>query len=398
MRKLFYLFFSIPLLLSANDPATPPPPSSDYTNCQAPENRPDNNWSNWARRTDVFWRTEQRTTPAWSLQTIQPFYQTAQTYRNTWFGQAQFTRAQHSQTYNLGMGYRYLSRSENWLVGTNIFYDVVQRHTDQRLGAGFEAYYRNITLRLNYYQPITGSTKIKTTCPTKQSETALTGFAGEFDFPMPYFPWIRFNFDGFYSKRDTFRSIHGGGGALQLNLTSFLTLQMGRRVSNQNNSNFLQINLSFGKPPEIEYTMVKNFVTRAAFPNRCLPRHTLEKVMRNNTISTQQKTVHRICVQQAQGAGSAGGIGDPCTTVSNCQTGYLCENNLCAGCLSDANCSIIQGLPYCNISNQKCVQCVANSNCPPNAPVCNLSTNTCGPCTQDTQCPPGQACVNGICQ
>jgi hypothetical protein len=329
--------------------------SGDYLNCQAPENRPHNSWSNWARRTEVFFRTNEspilptksQWTPEWALRTIQPLYQ-EKNYRNTYFVQAQGAELHHTQYYNIGVGYRYLTRREQWLLGANFFYDVAHRHVDQRIGIGLEAFYRNVSFRANYYQPITGSTKISSQCSFRKTEAALAGVDAEAEVPVPFFPWVRFYLSGYYWKESQYKAIKGGRGGFRFNLTSFLTMEAGRSVNNQEdrNGNYLQVSLSFGNPPEIEYNMLKNTYTKNAFPNRCLPRHTLEKVRRQDPILTETRKEDRSCAAARSGGGGRGPNPPVCRTCASVECGIIND-----GCGHVINC----GLANCPAGRPNCV-------------------------------------------
>lgn len=59
----------------------------------------------------------------------------------------------HETTVNLGIGQRHLP-SEKWMLGYNLFYDVLFPHHHQRLGVGVEARRDYLSLAINGYCPI----------------------------------------------------------------------------------------------------------------------------------------------------------------------------------------------------------------------------------------------------
>lgn len=260
--------------------------ATEGTDCCAPENRPSNSWANWPNHCEIFAQARQHHSPEWAFVTIQPFYRTDCTYRNTFFFQAQVSHHKQTEFYNIGVGYRYLAPSENWMLGSNFFYDITKRHHNQRLGAGLELFYRNVTFRFNFFEPITGAYVISPT----ETGTALRGYAGEIEVPCPKLPWIRLYGVGFHDRKQGYEPLHGGRAIIRMNLSSFLYIQMGRDFTSRENSNFFQVTLCFGRKASIDYTIWDHFWTKDVFINRCLVRHTLEKVRRENGIATGIKS------------------------------------------------------------------------------------------------------------
>jgi hypothetical protein len=53
--------------------------------------------------------------------------------------------------------------------------------------------------------------------------------------------------------------------------------------------------------------------------------------------------------------------------------------------------------PVCNTDNNRCVECVVNSQCIAPLPACGKE-NLCVECTSDNECPTGQKCKDQHCE
>ena len=69
--------------------------------------------------------------PIWYFETVQPLYQSPSRDR-TLFIQPRANKQGHDETYNLGLGYRWLTDEENVLLGLNTFYDYTEEHSHYR--------------------------------------------------------------------------------------------------------------------------------------------------------------------------------------------------------------------------------------------------------------------------
>ena len=106
----------------------------------------------WLRRTDFSVESMDRSKPTWSVETVQPLYQTPSTLRDTVFLQGRWGHRNADNTFNLGLGYRRLLDDKSWLLGVNGFYDLATKYNHQRFGLGAEAIGRYVTFRTNFYE------------------------------------------------------------------------------------------------------------------------------------------------------------------------------------------------------------------------------------------------------
>lgn len=131
----------------------------------------------------------QRSTPMWSISTIQPLYEDDD---NTVFTELRLSTKKVLQktrnTGNLGLGYRRFFMDGKVMAGVNAFYDQELPTNHQRVGAGLELLTSFLDLRANAYFGVSAEREINAT--TK--EKALSGFDFEMGVPLPYLPTTRF--------------------------------------------------------------------------------------------------------------------------------------------------------------------------------------------------------------
>src|SRR2546423_3395810 len=92
----------------------------------------------------------------------------------------------------------------------------------------------------------------------------------------------------------------------------------------------------------------------------------------------------------AAGAGTdaSAGRGGGTSTDSSVPDGRIPCGTVARGCNPNGQ------APICDSANNRCVQCLMNSNCTtdPAAPICNTMTGRCAQCLDNTQCAAGMGC------
>jgi Cys-rich repeat protein len=92
----------------------------------------------------------------------------------------------------------------------------------------------------------------------------------------------------------------------------------------------------------------------------------------------------------------------PCGTVANgCNPNgraSICDeaNNRCVQCLADTNCTFDATLPLCNVTTGRCVQCLNNTQCT-GGMICSAGNDCVSTCTTDANCSDGGASQNPYC-
>jgi adhesin/invasin len=253
------------------------------------------NLPEWLRRTDFSVESMDRSKPTWSIETVQPIYQTPNTLRDTVFFQGRLGHRNSDNTINLGVGYRYLLNDKTWLLGVNAFYDMTTRHDHQRSGLGVEAIGQYVTFRTNYYNGTSGEKTVSTSNGLVTTEKALDGYDFEADAPLPYLPWMRLSASAFRWKSATagVQNVKGDKFALRANLSRHFSLELGVEDDNSRQSNsFVMLTYNaFGAPGNgVPGVLFGGLRASEAFQARDLAQHTLDKVRRQNEIVVERKS------------------------------------------------------------------------------------------------------------
>ncbi|MBU0651141.1 inverse autotransporter beta domain-containing protein [bacterium] len=253
-------------------------------------------WSNlssedmpeWIQRTDFSIQFQEDLTPLWTVETIQPLYQTPESLTNTIFMQGRYSHDNDDDTANIGLGYRRLTEDENWLLGINTFYDQAFEHRHERYSVGAEVIGRVMSLRTNFYEGISGRRSYTEGAGVIVREKALDGWDVEGQIQVPYMPWIEGSVKGYVWNGETVEDLEGHGYSLIMNITKNIVIEAGQSDDDNGFNRFALIKFTFGQPRQVEYTMVDNFIMTDFFSERDLKKQTLAKVRRNNNIIVEQ--------------------------------------------------------------------------------------------------------------
>lgn len=141
--------------------------------------------SNWSPLTELNIEQIEANKPEYSIKTLIPLLDDLKS-KNINFFQGSLYRHDGGKrhTFNLGYGYRVLSKDKKKIVGTNFFYDNEFPHNHQQVGLGFELKSSVIDFNSNYYKPIT---KWKTGENSKL-ERGMKGHSFELGGQVPYIP------------------------------------------------------------------------------------------------------------------------------------------------------------------------------------------------------------------
>lgn len=261
----------------------------------AQQAKSDSRLPEWLRRTDISVESMNRSNPTWSIETVQPLYQTPNTLRDTVFFQGRWGRRNADNTINLGLGYRHLLEDNSWLLGVNTFYDMTTKYDHSRLGLGAEAIGRYVTLRTNYYSRLSGEKTISTENGITTTERVLSGYDYELDAPLPYLPWMRVAANAYRWKSATAGTpdVKGDKLTLKANLSGNFHIELGRQDDNYRRPDaFIMLTYNaFGTPGNgVQGNLLGGLKPAAAFQARDLKLHTLDKVRRQNDIVVERKS------------------------------------------------------------------------------------------------------------
>lgn len=247
----------------------------------------------WLKRTDISIEGIENGKPTWSIETVQPLYQTPDSLHDTIFFQGRIGHRSSDQTLNLGLGYRRLLDDKSWLLGMNAFYDLERKASHRRWGIGGEAIGRYATLRANYYEPDSGEKVISVSDSVTRTEKALRGHDIGVDVPVPYLPWLRLTANTYrwHAATSGVDDLKGDKFTLLGNINQHLAFELGvDDVSGSKENYFFKLSYTFGKPLNgVESTLLDGMRSHSAFTARDLTKHTLDKVVRQNEIIVEKR-------------------------------------------------------------------------------------------------------------
>lgn len=247
----------------------------------------------WFKRTDVSVEGLENSKPTWSIETVQPLYQTPSTLQDTVFFQGRLGYRSADLTLNLGAGYRRLLEDRSWLLGVNLFHDAERNANHRRWGIGGEAIGRYATFRANYYKPDSGAKVVRVADGITETEKALRGHDVEIDVPVPYLPWLRLSANTYrwYAATSGVDDQKGDKYTLLGAISKHLSFELSQLDDNyRRKENSFKLTYTFGKPLNgVDSTLFNGLKTSRAFTERDLTKHTLDKVVRQHEIIVEKR-------------------------------------------------------------------------------------------------------------
>lgn len=253
------------------------------------ENLQEEKSSDWAKRTDVTVEFYEHLDPSISIETIQPFHMDE---RNTAFFQGRLSHDSErvDQTINLGLGYRYLSPEEKWMLGVNTWYDRTLDLDHERFGLGVEAFGKYLTFRANAYHAFSNWKTSSIVSGVTTQEKALDGWDAELETPIPYLPWARLSAKHYEWNAINISEVKGTSVGIRMNTSKTTELTLGvADDSVSDTGGYLNLIWYFDQPNGVQSTAADG-ISSTAFTTRNLKAHRLDKVRRHHDIVVEQKT------------------------------------------------------------------------------------------------------------
>lgn len=243
----------------------------------------------WVKRYDFNIHFNSHGKAIWSLEGIQPIYQSPCSLRHTLFYQSRWAFRGNDSTANFGLGYRYLFPNECWLVGSNLFYDLTTKRHHSRLGWGLELFCPYAMIRSNFYFALSHLRTISHEDGIKTTERALGGWDLSGEVPVPCLPWASLRGTYYHWKGKDRDDINGGTICSLMNLTNFFTLEAGYSKDNRDHNTYVRLEFHLGRPCRVEHTLMCQPVCclGVATPFNLRAR-TLERVRRHDDIVVEK--------------------------------------------------------------------------------------------------------------
>jgi len=244
----------------------------------------------WLQRTSIGLDLQAHYPPEYIAQTIQPIFQTKD---NTFFWQGNVSHAGSDETYNLGVGYRYLLDSKNWMWGINTFFDKTNEYNHQRIGLGGELFGKYVTFRANYYDAITHKHDTQTLSGITYYEKALSGYDYGVELPVPYLRWANVTATGYHWDGKSADDLNGYEVGVRATPISHLETEVGVDKALGNAAEiYCNISFNFGAPASIEYTATQSNYpkpqVKQIFTPHDLKTQRLAKTKRHNDTAVEE--------------------------------------------------------------------------------------------------------------
>tara|TARA_B100001250_G_scaffold144470_1_gene123697 strand:- start:1049 stop:1933 length:885 start_codon:yes stop_codon:yes gene_type:complete len=182
---------------------------------------------------------------------------------------------------NIGLGYRFLSPEENFMLGLNAFYDEDIENEHARASLGLEAKGSVLDFSANKYQKATNMKVVNGT-----EEQVLSGWDYNLSSQLPHMPWAIFNYKGYKNEKEK-ASEDTEGSVYSLEVSINPSVELNLSLDNASNSGIddvIAAQIKFVYPPkEKNYTMQAG-LSENVFEKENMQKKLKEKVRRNNNL------------------------------------------------------------------------------------------------------------------
>lgn len=246
-------------------------------------------WDDWMKRTEVSVDAMRGTKPAFSIETVQPLYQTTGK-QNTVFTQLRASSidrfGERRNTFNFGIGDRQLLADNTVLAGLNLFYDYESKYRLKRWSLGGDLRWSALDLYANKYYGLSNWT----TTNLGAQEKPLSGYDVDLAMQIPYMPWAKVHAMHYqWNKERATTDLTGNKLNLEAALSSNVILELGHDFNNiGTNGNFMMLRYRWDGSDSKQPNAMKQFIAANAFEMRDMSSYTLERVRRTNTIVVER--------------------------------------------------------------------------------------------------------------
>lgn len=243
------------------------------------------------KRTEVSVDAARGGKPAFSIETVQPLYQTTGK-QNTVFTQLRASSndrfGERRNTFNFGIGDRQLLADNTVLAGLNLFYDYESKYRLKRWSLGGDLRWSAFDLNANKYYGLSNWT----TTNLGAQEKPLNGYDVDVATQIPYMPWAKVHVIHYkWNKERATADLTGNKLSMEGALSANFTLELGRNFDANNstqNGNFMMVRYRWDGSESKQPNAMKQFVATNAFEMRDMSDYTLERVRRTNTIVVER--------------------------------------------------------------------------------------------------------------
>lgn len=248
-------------------------------------------WDDWMKRTEVSVDAARGGAPTFSIETVQPLYQ-SNGKQNTVFTQLRASSndrfGERRNTFNFGIGDRWLLADNTVLAGLNLFYDYESKYRLKRWSLGGDLRWNAFDLYANKYYGVSNWT----TTNLGAEEKPLSGYDVDLAAQIPYMPWAKVHMMHYqWNKERTAKDLVGNKLSLEGALSPNFTLELGRNFDSSystQSGNFMMVRYRWDGSDSKQPNAMKQLIAANAFDARDMSEHTLDRVRRTNTIVVER--------------------------------------------------------------------------------------------------------------
>lgn len=221
--------------------------------------------------------------------TVQPLYDNPQAGRAT-FVQGGIIVLDDADTFNLGLGQRWILSDGKMIAGLNLFYDNEWDAGHERMSIGGEVLTSVGDFRVNSYTALSDTESVN-----GLQETALDGMDMELALPLPYLPNTRVHAKSFkWEGENGANDLEGDTISLRSALPMGFEVEAGSTSydnSAKEDADFVSLSFNVAHFYRQKYVQQPVLVSSQAFALTDITDRRFEKVRRNNQIVKQVQAV-----------------------------------------------------------------------------------------------------------
>ncbi len=200
---------------------------------------------NWLDRVHYGITVESERSPTFYFETIQPLFFPEEEDRVLFF-QLRCSMRSGTGLYSAGLGYRWLTAGDTLLLGLNSFFDFQDEHDHYRMGVGAEAFWQYLEMRLNTYVGLSPKRVVERTDTTCTYEKAVDGADVEIGGMVPYIPWLKVYFGGYFYDYKHFKDMKGWKFRSQISPIKLISLNFETYDDNKDSQGYkLEVEANF---------------------------------------------------------------------------------------------------------------------------------------------------------
>ncbi len=247
----------------------------------------------WLDRVRYGITVESERSPTFYFETIQPLFLPDEEDRALFF-QLRASLRSGMGLYSVGLGHRWLTGGDDLLLGLNSFFDFQDRHDHYRVGLGAEAFWQSLEMRLNTYIGLSPKRVIGRTETSCTYEKAVDGADAEIGGIVPYIPWLKVYFGGYFYDYKHSEDMHGWKFRSEISPIRLITLKIETYDDNKDSQGYkMEIEAGFDFDSFAVQDLWTGFLASLKFSDEKYPKvdlreKLLEPVERNYNIQVER--------------------------------------------------------------------------------------------------------------